>query len=118
MCTPHQENNTGKVKDMTQQLRVLVAESGGAVWIPTAMGQAGVLPIPVAQTLPRRKRWRVTEDTQHPLRPLQVHIAVRTLMQVLNKQPKTPGNQTEHGCGSEWMFITDTSAAMSRTQGD
>lgn len=47
MCTPHQEN-TGKVKDMPQQLRVLVAESGGAVWIPTAMGQAAVLPIPVA----------------------------------------------------------------------
>lgn len=30
MRTPHQENNAGKVKDMAQQLRVLVAESGGA----------------------------------------------------------------------------------------
>lgn len=30
MYTAHQENNTGKVKDMAQQLRVLVAESGGA----------------------------------------------------------------------------------------
>lgn len=65
MCTPHQEN-TGKVKDMTQQLRVLVAESGEAVWIPTAMGQAGVLPIPVAPD-PASEEWMENDRAPNTL---------------------------------------------------